>query len=105
VTLSGEFSGLEDDEVLVDGLEGGVGEAGGAVEQGAAEEDEVEPLHEGAGGQTVEEGLLVEASVVEVRVGEGGAEGWVGEGLAIVDELGFEGGVQVVFVNPVGDAF
>ena len=98
-----EFGGLEDDEVLVDGLEGGVGEARGAVVERAAVEDEVEPLVEGAGGKAVEEGFLVEAAVVEVGVGEGSAEAGVGEGLAAVDEFGLEGGVEIVPGDPVGD--
>lgn len=42
---------------------------------------------------------------MEVRAGEGGAEGWVLEALAEVDEVGFHGGVEVVFPYPVADAF
>ena len=34
-----KLSGLEDDEVFVEGLQGGVRDASGAVEDGAAEED------------------------------------------------------------------
>jgi len=63
---------LEDDEVLVEGLQGGIGEAGGAVEDGAAEEDHVHPLEERAGRETVEDGLLVEAAGVKVGVAECG---------------------------------
>ena len=63
---------LEDDEVLVEGLQGGIGEAGGAVEDGAAEEDHVHPLEEWASWEAVEDGLLVEAAGVEVGVAECG---------------------------------
>ena len=71
-SAAAELSGLEDDEVLVEGLQGGVRDASGAVEDGAAEEDHVQPLEEGASGEAVEDGLLVEASGVEVGVAEGG---------------------------------
>ena len=99
-----QFAGLEDDEVLVDGLQEGVGEAGVSVEDGSAEEEHVEELDEGAGGELVEEGLLVEAAGMEVRVAEGGAEAGVGEALLRVDERGFHGAVTVVLFDPVGDA-
>jgi hypothetical protein len=54
-----EFSGFEDDEVFVDGLEGGVGEPGGAVEDGPAQKDHVKPLEKGTPGKAVEDSLLV----------------------------------------------
>ena len=69
-----EFFCLEDDEVLVEGLQRGVGEAGGAIEDRAAYEDHVEPFDSGSAGQAVEERLLVEAAGMEVRVAESGAE-------------------------------
>src|SRR6266567_4389722 len=91
-----EFPGLEDDEVLVKRLQGGVGEAGGAVEDGSADEHHVETLDDGAAGEAVEDGLLVEAADVEggdLGVLEPGVEeevaaakaeatdsGWGGEG-------------------------
>ena len=66
-----EILSLQHDEVLVKGLEGGVGEAGGAVEDGSADKQHVEPLDERAGRETVEEGFLVEATLVEIFRGEG----------------------------------
>ena len=42
---------------------------------------------------------------MEVRAAEGGAQGRVLEALAEVDEVGFHGGVEVVFLHPVADAF
>src|SRR2546423_15572249 len=67
-----EFFGFEDDEVFVEGLQGGVGEAGCAVEDGAAAQDHVEPLEERAAGKAIEDGFLVEAAGVEVGGAEGG---------------------------------
>ncbi len=104
-SAAAKLFGLEDDEVLVEGLQGGVGEAGGAVEDGAAEEDHVEPLEERTAGEAVEDGLLVEAAGVEVRVAEGGDERGVLQALAADDQLGFHGGVEVVLLDPAGDAF
>jgi hypothetical protein len=71
-SAAAELSGLEDDEVLVEGLQGGVRDASGAVEDGAAEEDHVHPLEEWASWEAVEDGLLVEAAGVEVGVAECG---------------------------------
>ena len=59
---------FQDDEVFVERLQGGVGEAGCAIEDSAAEEHHVEPLDEGAAGQLIEERLLVEAAGVEVGI-------------------------------------
>ena len=70
-----EFAGFEDDEVLVDGLEEGVGDAGAAVEEGATEEEHVGECEDGAGGELVEEGFLVEAAGGEGGVGGGGCWG------------------------------
>lgn len=100
-----EFAGFDDDEVLVDRLEGGAGEAWAAVEDGSAEEDQVEPLDDGAAGKAIEDGLLVDAAGVKVGVAEGGPEGWGLQDLLAVNDLGFERGVAVVLVEPVGDAF
>ena len=83
--------GLEDDEVLVEGLQGGVGEAGGAVEDRAAKEDHVEPLDERAAGKAVEDGLLMEAAGVEVRVAKGCNERWILQALVADDQLGLHG--------------
>ena len=102
---AGKFAGFENDEVLVEGLEGGVGETGDAVEDCATDEDEIEPFEEGTGGEAIEDGLLVAAAAMEVGMGECGAKGGVLEGLAADDESSFEGGVEVVPVDPVGDAF
>jgi len=99
-----EFFGFKDDHIFVEGLQGGVGEAGGSVEDGAAEDDHVEPFDEGAGGEAIEDGLLVEATGVEVGVAKGGAERGVGEALLAVDEFGLHGGVEVVLGDPVGDS-
>ena len=99
-----ELFGFEDDQVLVEGLQGGVGQAGTAVEDRPADEDHVEPLDERAGGEAVEDGLLVEAAGVEVGVAEGGHQRGVLEALLFIDELGFHGGVGVVLGDPVGDA-
>ena len=63
---------LEHDHGFVDGLEQGVGEAGTAVEEAALEHVEQQELDQGAGGQAVEELLLVEAAAVEVALEEGG---------------------------------
>jgi len=103
-SAAAEFSGLEDDEVFVDGLEGGVGQAGGAVEDGSAEEDHVKPLEDGPPGNAVEDGLLVETASVEVGMAESGEEGRVLQALVAGDELCFHGGVLVVFGEPVSDA-
>ena len=97
--------GLEDDEVLVKGLESSVGEACGTVENSSAEEDHIEPLEERATGEAVEDGLLVEAARVEVGVAQGGDERWILQALIADDELGLHGGVEVVLLDPAGDAF
>ena len=100
-----EFFRLEDNEVLVEGLEGGVGETSCAVEDGSAEKDHVEPLKERAAGETVEEGLLVEAAGVEVGVAKSGSERGVLQALTAEDQFRLHGGVDVVLLDPVGDAF
>jgi len=71
-SAAAEFLRLDDDEVLVEGLQGGVGEAGYAIKDCATDPDHVEPLEERAGGKAIEDGLLVEAAGVEVGVAEGG---------------------------------
>jgi hypothetical protein len=96
--------GLENDEVLVEGLQGGVGEASDAVKDRSAEEDHVEPLDERAAGQAVEDGLLVEAARVEVWVAEGCDEGGILQALVADDQFGLHGGVEVVLLDPAGDA-
>ena len=48
--FASEFSGFEHDEVFVDGLQRGVGEAGCAVEDGPSYEHHVEPFDQGACG-------------------------------------------------------
>jgi len=90
-SATAKLLGLEDDEVLVEGLQGGVGEAGGTVEDRAAKEDHVEPLDERTAGKAVEDGLLVAATGVEVRVAEGCDERWVLQALVADDQLGFHG--------------
>ena len=57
---------FEDDEVLVEGLQGGVGEAGGTVEDGSSDEHHIEPFNEGAAGKAVEDCLLMETALVKV---------------------------------------
>ena len=104
-TAATKFLALENDEVLVEGLEGGVGEARGAVEDGPAKEDHVKPLEQGTAGKAVEDGFLVEAAGVEVGVAECGEEGRVLQALVAGDKLGLHGGVLVVFGDPVSDAF
>src|SRR5260370_39247388 len=84
-----EFLSLEDDEVFVEGLQGGVGEAGRAVEDRAAAQDHVEPLEERAAGKAIEDGLLVEAAGGEVGVAEGGEQRTVVQALAADEQLGF----------------
>ena len=69
-SAAAKLLGLEDDEVLVEGLQGGVGETGGAVEDRTAKEDHVEPFDERSAGKAIEDGLLVEAAGVEVRAAE-----------------------------------
>jgi hypothetical protein len=103
-SAAAEFLRLDDDEVLVEGLQGGVGEAGGAVKDGSAREHHVEPLEERAAGHAVEEGLLVEATGVEVGVPKCGSQGWVLQALVAGDQSGFHGGVEVVLLDPLGDA-
>ena len=83
--------GLEDDEVFVESLKGSVGEAGGAVEDGAAKEDHVEPLDERPAGKTIEDGLLVESARVKVGSAEGCDERWVLQALVADDQLGLHG--------------
>ena len=95
-----EFLVLKGDEVFVEGLQGGVGEAGGAVQDGTAEEDHVEPLQKRAAGKAVEDGLLMESASVEVRVAESGYQGWILQSLIAGDELGLHGGVEVVLLDP-----
>ena len=56
------------------------------------------------GREAVEDCLLVEAAGVEVGVAESCDEGGGLEALVVRDQLGFHGGVDVVFVDPVGDA-
>ena len=103
-SASAKLFGLEDDEVLVDGLQGGVGEAGGTVEDRTAKEDHVEPLDEGSAWKTVEDGLLVEAAGVEVRVAESRHERRVLQALVSDDEFSLPGGVEIVLVDPAGYA-
>jgi len=62
-SAASKLFGLEDDEVLIEGLQGGVGETGGAVENSSAN-----PLESGAAWKAVEDGLLVETAGVEVWV-------------------------------------
>lgn len=99
-----EFFRFEDDEVLVDGLQGGVGHAGGAVEDGPAGEDHVKPLEQRAAGEAVEEGFLVEAAGVEVWAGQSGLQGGILQSPIANDQLGFHSGVEVVLCDPVSDA-
>jgi hypothetical protein len=87
-SAAAKLFGLEDDEVLVEGLQGGVSEPGGAVEDCSAKKDHVEPLDERAAGKAVEDGLLVEAAGVEVGVAECGDERWVLKALIADDQLG-----------------
>ena len=42
---------------------------------------------------------------MEVGVAEGGVQRWILQALVAGDELGFHGGVEVVFLDPLGDAF
>ncbi len=95
---------LEHDHSLVDGLEKGVGEAGTAVEEAALEDVEQQKLDEGAGGQAVEELLLVETAAVEVALEE---DGWQAEGLlpgaVLQNLLGFEGAVVIVAKEPMAE--
>ena len=67
-SAASKLFGLEDDEVLIEGLQGGVGETGGAVENSSANEHHVSPLDSGAAWKAVEDGLLVETAGVEVWV-------------------------------------
>ncbi len=87
-------------------MQGGVGEAGCAVEDGAAEEHHVEPLDDRAAGQAVEESLLVEAAGCGSRGSRRAvAREGVLQALVADDELGFHGGVLVVLLDPAGEAF
>jgi len=86
-----KFFGLEDDEVFVEGLQSGVGEARWTVEDGSAEENHVEPLEERAAGETVKDGFLVKAASVEVGMTERGDEGGILQTLITDDEIGFHG--------------
>jgi len=86
-------------------LESRVGKTCGTVQDGSAEEDHVEPLEDGASGETVEDGLLVEAAGVEVGIAQSSAERGTLQALIADDKLGFHGGVLVVLGDPVGYAF
>ena len=63
-----EFFRLEDDHVLVDGLQCGVGDAGCTIEDRTSYEHHVTPFDEWATRHAVEERFLVEAARVEVWI-------------------------------------
>jgi hypothetical protein len=105
-----ELFGFKDDEVFVDGLQGGVGEAGGAVEEAAFDDVEKDEFDERAAWEAVEEFLLVEAALVKIfhrergtEMGEDASGGCVGLPVG-EDLLGLKGGVLVVAVEPVAVA-
>jgi hypothetical protein len=98
-----ELLGLEHDEVLVERLQEGVAEAGAAIEEASLAEVEQQEPEQRAGGETIEERLLVRAAAMEVRLGEGGAEA-EGGAWAGCDLEGFEGAALVVALEPVADA-
>src|ERR1700761_1786469 len=104
-SAAAKLFGLENDEVLIECLKGGVGEAGGAVEDCAAEEDHIEPLDERPAGKAVEDCLLMDASGVKVGVAQCGDERWVLQALVADDQLGLHGGVEIVLLDPTSDAF
>lgn len=86
-------------------MQGGVGEAGRAVEDRASDPDHVEPLEERAGGKAIEDGLLVETAGVEVGIAKGGEYRGVLQALVAGDQLGFHGGVEIVLLDPLSYAF
>ena len=97
--------GFKDDEVLVESLQGGVGQASGAVEDRTAKKDHIEPLDERAARKAVKERLLVEAAGVEVGIAKRCDDRWILQALVADDQLGLHGRVEIMFLDPTSDAF